>query len=124
MPTDLNLDHLKEVYEKLNNTIKFLSEEAGKARDDGRITAEEWQKEQSEWGKLETKALELQGLIDKSEISTILNKDINSSYSQILYATDNLKKSAEEIDNVGNVISEIAKVFDVVNSTINAIKSI
>lgn len=124
MPTDLNLDRLNEIHEKLTSTIKFLSEEAGRARDAGKISAEEWQQEQSEWGKLETKALELQGLIDKLKIDTILNQDINSSYSQILYATANLKKAADKIDNVGNVLSKIAKVVDIITSTLKAIESV
>jgi chromosome segregation ATPase len=124
MRTDLNLDNLKEIHEKLTNTIQFLSEEASKARDAGKIDSTQLQKAQIEWGKLETKELELRGLTDRLKIEIILNKDVNSSYSQILNATDHLNKAAEKIDDFSNVLSEIAKVVDVVTSTIKAIKSV
>ncbi|MEH1973992.1 MAG: hypothetical protein V7L02_12500 [Nostoc sp.] len=122
MTTELNIDHLTEIHETLTNTIKFLSEEAGKAHDDGRIDPGEFLQAKDEWGKLETKAIELQGLIDGVKLGSILNNDVNSSYSQILSATNSLQQAAKKIERFGDFLSEIAKVIDIVTSTIKAIK--
>ncbi|ODH02264.1 hypothetical protein A4S05_25190 [Nostoc sp. KVJ20] len=124
MTTELNIDHLKEIHDQLTNTIKFLSEEAGKARDNGRIDRTKFTQAKDEWGKLETKAVELQGLIDGVKLGSILNNDVNSSYSQILSATNSLQEAAKKIknENFGGFLSEIAKVIDIVTSTIKAIK--
>ncbi|MBE8998812.1 hypothetical protein IQ274_11435 [Nostoc sp. LEGE 12447] len=122
MTTELNIDHLKEIHDQLTNTIKFLSEEAGKARDDGRIDSTKFIQAKDKWGKLETKAIELQGLIDGVKLGSILNNDVNSSYSQILKATNSLQEAAKKIENFEDFLSEIAKVIDIVTSTIKAIK--
>ncbi|WP_392479317.1 hypothetical protein [Nostoc sp. C110] len=122
MTTELNIDHLKEIHEQLTNTIKFLSEEAGKAKDDERITSRQFIQAKDEWGKLEIKAIELQGLIDGVKLGSILNNDVNSSYSQILKATNSLQEAAKKIEKFEDFLSEIAKVIDIVTSTIKAIK--
>ncbi|QHG18381.1 hypothetical protein [Nostoc sp. ATCC 53789] len=124
MTTELNIDHLKEIHDQLTNTIKFLSEEAGKAKDDERITSRQFIQAKDEWGKLETKASELQGLIDGVKLGSILNNDVNSSYLQILKATNSLQEAAKKIEKFGDFLSEIAKVIDIVTSTIKAIKPV
>jgi chromosome segregation ATPase len=124
MTTELNIDHLKEIHDQLTNTIKFLSEEAGKAKDDERITSRQFIQAKDEWGKLETKASELQGLIDGVKLGSILNNDVNSYYSQILKATNSLQEAAKKIEKFGDFLSEIAKVIDIVTSTIKAIKPV
>ncbi|MEH2108922.1 hypothetical protein [Nostoc sp.] len=118
MATELNLDNLKKIHETLTNTIKILSEEAGKARDAGVIDTKEFLQAKDEWGKLETKVIEIQGLLDGLKLDSILNNNVNSSYSQIMDATNSLQQAAKKIDNFGNFLSEIAKVVDIVTRTI------
>jgi hypothetical protein len=118
----MNKDDLIKTSKKLTTVIKLLEKNAETSRDDGKISPEQFLKAKDEWEKLETKALELKGLIDQIELEEITNPDVNSAFSNIINATGKLENAAQKIVNVGNVLTEIANVVDVVTSAIDAIK--
>lgn len=118
----MNIDDLKQGSQKLTKIIRLLRENAETSRDDGKITAEEFLKAKDKWEKLETRALEMRGVIDRLTLQEIMNPNVNSAYSNILNATDKLEKAAQKIVNFGNVLTELANVIDAVTSVIDAIK--
>ena len=118
----MNKDDLIKTSKELTTKIKSLEKNAETARDDGAITPEQFLKAKDEWEKLETKALELKGLIDKIDLGKIMNPGVDSAFSNIINATKKLENAAKKIENVGNVLTEIANVVNVVTIAINAIK--
>jgi hypothetical protein len=123
MSTELDLDDLKKMRQELFNTIEFVKNEAGNARDNGKINDQQFQQAQVEWGKLETKELELQGLIMALQLDFLLNTNVDSPRSRIIQATERLKTAAQNIEIFGNFLSEIAKVIDIFADTIKAIQT-
>ncbi len=118
----MNKDDLIEVSQKLTHIIRLLKENAETSRDEGKITAQDFLKAKDKWEKLETKALEMRGVIDQLTLQEITNPDVNSAYSNIIAATNKLQKAAQKIVNFGNLLTEIANVIDVATSVIDAIK--
>jgi hypothetical protein len=109
----------------LSSTIEVVKKEAGKARDfhPPKISDQQFQQAQVEWGKLETQESTLQGLIMTLELDFLLDTNVDSPKSRIMQATNSLKTAAQRIDNFRSFLSEIGKVVGIFASTINAIKT-
>jgi hypothetical protein len=112
MSTELDLDDLKKMRQELFNTIEFVKNEAGNARDNGKINDTQFLDAQVEWGKLETQESTLQGLIMALQLDFLLDTNVDSPRSQIIQATNRLEQAARRIELFGNFLLEIAKVID------------
>lgn len=123
MSTKLNLGDLQNMRQELFNTIEFVKNEAGNARDAGKIDDTKYQEAQVKWGELETQESTLQGLIMNLQLDFLLNTNINSPRTQIIQATNRLEQAARRIDLFGDFLLEIAKVIDIFANTINAIET-
>ena len=120
MSTELNLGNLKKIRQELTKAINFVREKVNDAFDLGEISRQEWQQAKDGWGELETIESELQALINGKELDFILDTNIESPRSQILQATNQLENAAQKIDDFGNLLSEIAKISNILTNIINA----
>ena len=120
MSTELNLGNLKKIRQALTKAINVVREEVNDAFDLGEISVQEWQQAKDGWGKLETIESKIQALINGKELDFILDTNIESPRSRILQATNKLENAAQNIDNFGKLLSEIANIFNILTNIINA----
>lgn len=120
---DLSLDDLKAIAKDLTNTINFIRSQSFDALSDRIIDNQEFLDLKDEWGKLEIHELKFRSSIAKLQLGYILNTDASKPRSRIEKATNELKTASDKIDQVGAVISEIAKVISIFSKLALTIKT-
>ncbi len=118
----LNEQDLEEIHEAITKAIDIARVKADNALKSGKFSESEWQEVKDKWGGWEITQLEIKDIMIDEELNLkLLDNNPDSPLSKIEQATNRLDKSAGNIDDFNNFISEIDRALKNVGSIIKSI---